>query len=115
MKRKGYAVEWVLPHSKRSFAKSTTATSDLIVVLSEKYLTTKDVYNSINYDPKAKEILKYFIDNGYRDFVLRDMVHINPSRIYRKVENEQIINVSFKELKKHLDIQKEENEYEYDY
>ena len=103
MSKKGSAVKWKLPHLKRSFAGSTVATSDLIVALSEKYLTTKDVYNVINYDPEAKEIIKYFIDNGYGNFILRDMVHINQSRIYRKVENEQIINVPFKELKKHLD------------
>lgn len=115
MGRKGCDVNWCLPHLKRSFAGSTVATSDLIVALSEEYLTTKDVYNSINYDPEAKEILKYFIDNGYGNFVLRDMVHINPSRIYRKVENEKIIDIPFKDLKKHLDIIKDEKEYEYDY
>ena len=112
---KNLCVYWCLPHLKQNFTTSTVATSDLIVVLSEKYLTTKDVYNAINYAPEAKEIVKYFIDNGYGDFLLRDMVHINPNRIYRKIENGEIINIHFKDLKKHLEKNKDENEYDYDY
>lgn len=109
------SIRWSLPHLKRNFAESTTATSDLIVALSEQYATTKDVYKSVNYDIEAKEILKYFIDNGYGDFILNDIVHINPSRVYRKIENGEIINIPACELKKHLDINKDQNEYEYDY
>lgn len=104
MKNKGNDVEWFLPGRKKRFAGSTTSTNDLIKILSEQYLTVKDVYNAVNYDPDAKEILKYFIDHGYENFILRDMVFINKSRIFRKIENEKIINVKPEELKRHLDI-----------
>ena len=115
--KKGLGVEWILPHQKRKFRESTVATSDLIVVLSERYMTTKDVYKAIHYDPDAKEIVKYFIEKGYGNFLLTDMVHINSSRVYRKVENGEIIEIPFKDIKKHLDIEKnkDENEYDYDY
>ncbi len=114
---KGLDVNWYLPHLKNCFTTSTVATSDLIVVLSEQYLTTKDIYKAINYDPEAKEIVKHYIDNGYGNFLLRDMVHTNNSRIYRKVENGEIINIPFNDVKKHLDIEKnkDENDYDYDY
>ena len=112
--KKNY-IKWFLPHLRKSFADSTISTNDLIVALSEQYATTKDVYNSINYDIEAKEILKHFIDNGYSDFIFYDMVHINPNRVYRKIENGEIINIPACELKKHLDINKDENDYEYDY
>lgn len=102
--KKGLEVEWYLPNEKRKFAESTIATSDLITVLSEEYLTALDVYHAINYDDEAKGIVKHFIENGYGNFLLRDFVHINPSLIYKKLENDEIISVPQKDLKKHLDF-----------
>lgn len=102
--KKELGVRWYLPNEKRKFAESTVATNDLITVLSEEYLTILDVYHAINYDDEAKEIIKYFIENGYGNFLLKDFVHINPSLIYRKLENNEIISVPQKELKKHLDF-----------
>lgn len=102
--KEGLGVEWYLPNEKRKFAESTVATSDLITILSEEYLTTLDVYHAINYDDDAKGIVKHFIENGYGNFLLRDFVHINPSLIYRKLKNDEIISVPQKELKKHLDF-----------
>lgn len=105
-------VDWCFPNTKKPFAYSTVATSDLIVALSEEYLTTKDVYNSINYDPEAKDIVKKFIDKGYGNYLLRDFVHKNPNFVYRKIENNEIINISLKELNNHLD---KEDDYDYEY
>lgn len=102
--KKGLGVKWHLPNEEKKFAESTVATSDFITVLSEKYLTVLDVYYAINYDEEAKEILKHFIENGYSNFLLVDFIHINPSLIYRKLENDEIIHVPQKELKKHLDF-----------
>ena len=47
---------WCLPNTKKAFAYSTVATSDLITVLSEKFLTVQDVYNAINYDNEIIQI-----------------------------------------------------------
>lgn len=101
--KKGLSVDWYFPMKKRAFAHSTVATSDLITILSEEYLTTKDVYNAINYDDEAKEIVNKFIQEGYGNFLLRDFVHINSELIYRKVEEGEIIYIPQKDLKKHLD------------
>lgn len=124
--KKGLGVEWYLPNEKRKFAESTVATSDLITVLSEEYLTTLDVYHAINYDDDAKGIVKHFIENGYGNFLLKDFVHSNPNLIYRKLENDEIISVPLKEVKKHLNfinlddnkkniLKKFPKDYDYDY
>lgn len=98
-------VQWIFPTNKNPFAYSTKATSDLIVSLSEKYLTVKDVFNNINYDDEAKEIVKQFINAGYSNFIMYDLVHINKDKIYRKlINNETLIEIPFKDLKKNLDI-----------
>ena len=60
--------------SKKSFATSTVATSDLIEVLSTNDKTVKDVYDAINYDEDAKLILKGFIDAGYKNFIMKDFL-----------------------------------------
>jgi len=101
--KKGLGVDWYFPTEKRAFAHSTVATSDLITVLSEQYLTTKDVYNAINYDDEAKEIVNKFIQKGYGNYLFRDFVHTNSKLIYRKIENGEIIHIALKDLKKHLD------------
>ena len=108
-------VSWYLPNNKKAFAHSTIATSDLITVLSEEYLTIQDVYNAINYDNEAKEILNYFIQNGYRNYLLRDFVHTNPSLKYRKIENGKIKTIDLKDLKKNLDKNNDNYDYDYDY
>jgi len=102
-------VKWFLPNTKKPFAYSTKSTSDLIEILSETNETTKDVYNAINYDDEAKNILKHFIDKGYGNYIFRDF--LTSSMTYRKVENGTIESIDFKDLKKHL----ETNDYDYDY
>lgn len=56
-------IKWYLPNTKRPFAYSTKATSDLIAVLYEQYKDLRIVYEQINYDAEAKAIVKKFIDN----------------------------------------------------
>lgn len=114
--KKELGAEWYIPMAKKAFTKSTVATSKLIEMLAEEYLTVEDVYNAINYDPEAKEIVKYFIDKGYKNYVFRDFFRVRPT--YRKIENGEIITIKQEELKKHLDkiptkIQEEYNDYEY--
>ena len=62
--RKGN-VHWYVPNKKQPIAYSTTAASDLIGLLAEDFETIQDVYDAINYDPEAKEILQKYIDLGY--------------------------------------------------
>lgn len=50
---------------KRPIAYSTRATSDLICLLSEDHETILDVFNAINYDDEAKNILAIYIKLGY--------------------------------------------------
>lgn len=108
-------VSWSLPGTKRPFAYSTIATSDLIVVLSEIHKTAQDVYNAINYDDEAKAIVKHFIEKGYGNYIFYDFVHINPELKYRKIENGRIETVDLKDLKKHLDINLNNDDYDYDF
>ena len=127
MKNKGYDVYWILPHQKRSFASSTIATNDLIVTLSTDDKTVKDVYDSINYDKDAKQILKGFIDAGYKDFIMKDFVtnnQGNPRYAYRKKESNgdissylksELTKVSSRELRRkdyYNDAKEEEMEIE---
>lgn len=108
----GLPARWYIPMTKRPFAKSTEAVRDLIEILSEEYLTVEDVYNAINYEPDAKEIVKYFIDKGYKNYVFRDFFRLTTT--YRKVENGEIVAIKREELKKHLDINNEKKDYEYE-
>ncbi len=64
-------VQWFVPNRKRPIAYSTVATSDLIGVLAEDFETIQDVYDAINYDPEAKEILQKYIDLGYGNEIAR--------------------------------------------
>ena len=71
-------VEWFKPHTKfpkdkKPIAYSTVAVSDLIVALSQENKTIQDVYNAINYDEEAKEILQKYIDLGFGDEVARNL------------------------------------------
>ncbi len=63
-------VRWHMSQEKRPFATSTKATSDGIEALIKKGDTFNDIYKKINYDPKAKSIIKHYIDNGYGDTVI---------------------------------------------
>jgi hypothetical protein len=62
---------WYLPNSKRPFAYSTRATSDLIAVLYEMYGDLQAVYDNLYYDEEAKAIVKHYLDNGYRQANIR--------------------------------------------
>lgn len=69
-KRKG-DVHWTVPNKKKPIAYSTVATSDLIGLLAEDFETIQDVYDAINYDVEAKEILQKYIDLGYGNEIAR--------------------------------------------
>lgn len=72
MKKSKGDVQWRLPNKKKPIAYSTVATRDLIVVLSQDYETISDVYNAINYDQDAKDVLQKYMDLGYGDVVARE-------------------------------------------
>jgi predicted metal-dependent RNase len=72
MKRSKGDVEYRLPNKKKPIAYSTVATQDLIVVLAQDYETISDVYNAINYDQDAKDVLQKYIDLGYGDVIARE-------------------------------------------
>lgn len=91
-------VYWPLPHQKRYFMSTTIVTDNLIVSLSEENMTVKDVYEAINYDEDAKEVLKHFIDAGYENFIMKDFVTQNDKRIYRKYDNNKIIGIPASDL-----------------
>ena len=58
-------VHWHVPNKKKPIAYSTVATSHLIGLLAQDFETIQDVYDAINYDEEAKEILQKYIDLGY--------------------------------------------------
>lgn len=70
-KRKG-DVHWFIPNKKKPIAYSTVATSDLIGLLAEDFETIQDVYDAINYDVEAKEILQKYIDLGYGNEIAKN-------------------------------------------
>lgn len=73
MRRKSKGdVEYYVTNRKKPIAYSTVATSDLIVVLAQEYETITDVYNAINYDQDAKDVLQKYIDLGYGDVIARE-------------------------------------------
>ena len=102
MKINKLPVIWYLPNKKKPFTSSTVATNDLIVMLSEKYQTIKDVYEAINYDNEAKDILLNFIKNGYKDYIAFDFFHINRELKYRKLEKGKIKVFTLKEMLKEI-------------
>lgn len=69
--RKSGSVAWYLPNKKKPFAYSTKATSDVIALLYEYYKDLRLVYDNINYDDEAKEIVKFYIDNGVYQISIR--------------------------------------------
>ena len=56
----------------RPIAFSTTATSDLIVILAEDGCTIEELKDKIIYDIEAKEIIQKYIDLGYGKLVAKD-------------------------------------------
>lgn len=56
---------------KKPIAYSTRAASDLIALLSEEYETINDVFNAINYDEEAKNVLQIYINLGYGNEISR--------------------------------------------
>lgn len=60
-------VSWTIPGRKTPIAYSNSATSYLIVALSEGDKTIKEVFNAINFDVAAKAVLKSYIDAGFGD------------------------------------------------
>ena len=74
--KKNLGCEWYdLKKGKKlskPFAITTTATSDLICALAQEYDTVIEIYNHINYDEDAKRVLKYMIDKGYGNEILRN-------------------------------------------
>jgi hypothetical protein len=67
-------VQWTLPSRKRPFAYSTTATSDLIVMLGQDRHTVASAAGAILYDPEGKAILRELPEAGYADTPLRELV-----------------------------------------
>lgn len=72
MKKTKGDVAYRLPKKKKPIAYSTKATSDLIVVLAQEYETITDVYNAINYDQDAKDVLQKYIEAGYGNVIARE-------------------------------------------
>ena len=65
-------IKWTAPNKKKPIAWSTRATSDLIVMLAQNHETITDVYNAINYDKDAKDILQKYIDLGYGNIIAKE-------------------------------------------
>ena len=65
-------VHWHIPNKKKPIAYSTKATSDLIDLLAQEHETIQDVYNAINYDVEAKQVLQKYIELGYGNETARD-------------------------------------------
>ena len=72
MKRAKGDVIYTVPNKKKPIAYSTRATSDLIVLLAQDCETITDVYNAINYDQDAKDVLNKYIELGYGDVIARE-------------------------------------------
>ena len=102
MKINKLPVSWYMPSKKKPFAYSTVTTNDLIVMLSKQYSTIEDVYEAINYDNEAKDILFNFIKNGYKDYIAYDFFHINRELKFRKLEAGKIKVFTLKEMLKEI-------------
>lgn len=58
-------VHWTVPNRKKPIAYSTTAASDLIVLLSQEHETIQEVHDAINFDQEAQKVLQVYIDAGH--------------------------------------------------
>ena len=65
-------VLYYIPKKKKPIAYSSQSTNDLIVILSRLNNTIQDVYDAINYDDEAKNVIKKFIDLGYGNSIAKD-------------------------------------------
>lgn len=67
-------VQYFLPDKKTPFTVSTQDTFDSIEALAEEHNNTmQELYDSINYDPAAKQIVGKYIENGYGDYSPSDV------------------------------------------
>ena len=62
-------VAWYEPKRKKTNRHSTKATSNYIVLLAESGKTINEVYNSVNYNQEAKNILQKYIELGYGNVI----------------------------------------------
>lgn len=67
MKQKNSSVQWRKKGKKKPFVQCEKASADLIFILAneDKTRTVKDIYNLINYDVDAKNVLQKMIELGY--------------------------------------------------
>jgi len=66
-------VLWFIPNHRKPIAYSTKSCSDLIIMMSQNNKTIKDIFEQINYDMEAKNVLKQYIKYGFRDVVAKDI------------------------------------------
>ncbi len=100
--KKGNDVYWYYPHLKKSFGATTISSSQLIETIIKDNMTVKDVYNAINYDLDAKEILRCYIEKGYGNFIMKDFITKNPEGIFHKFDGDKIVGIYRQDLKKVL-------------
>ena len=62
-------VAWYVPNRKRPIAYSTKATSNYIILLAESGKTISEIYNLVNYNQEAKDILQKYIEFGYGNMI----------------------------------------------
>lgn len=64
-------VTWHVPKRKTPIAYSTTATQNIIGLLTEEKpeATILEIFSKILYDKEAKDILKAYIDKGFGNVV----------------------------------------------
>lgn len=112
--KKGYDVYWHYPHLKRSFGSTTIASSQLIKTITKDNMTVKEVYKAINYDSDAKEILRHYIEKGYGNFIMKDFITDNSRGIFHKFDDDRIVEIYTKDLKKVLakELKSMEQEHE---
>lgn len=67
-------VDWTLPGRKRRFATTTVATSDLVVLMAEEGHTVSSAISAINFDEEAIAVLRVFVEHGYGERPLSELV-----------------------------------------
>lgn len=61
----GGGVEWRLPHQRRPFAHTTSATSFGIEILADEGLTVDAAIGKLIYDAEGRAVLQRLSDEGY--------------------------------------------------
>ena len=56
-KRRGKDIYWYTPNKKKPIITSSTSTRDLIITLYEQYKDLQVVYEHIQYDQEAKDVV----------------------------------------------------------